>query len=225
MKQFFENLKLSSKQYKFFGIVITALGIISILIALMLLIVSVFLGAIVFGAIGVALIYSGWCFNKLSKLQTASANSSGKKSIKIGLLLVGVMFVQFILLGVFALTDDSLQTQNPTESETTTQESVGEEIDFDEATKSTTAPQTTIPQTTTPPTTVPPTVAPTQPITQQVIDPVEEYVAPEESEVTVYRTATGTKYHRTSSCGNGTYWSITLSEALAQDLEPCQRCY
>lgn len=41
---------------------------------------------------------------------------------------------------------------------------------------------------------------------------------------TVYVTRTGKKYHYSSSCNGGTYIASTLSRALAQGLQPCNKC-
>lgn len=41
---------------------------------------------------------------------------------------------------------------------------------------------------------------------------------------TVYITKTGSKYH-SHKCGNGTYYSSTLSEAKSMGLEPCKKCF
>lgn len=41
---------------------------------------------------------------------------------------------------------------------------------------------------------------------------------------TVYVTRTGKKYHYNSNCNGGTYIASTLSRALAQGLQPCNKC-
>lgn len=40
----------------------------------------------------------------------------------------------------------------------------------------------------------------------------------------IYRTKTGKKYHYNNHCGSGTYYEITLDEALAAGLTPCEKC-
>ena len=44
------------------------------------------------------------------------------------------------------------------------------------------------------------------------------------ADATVLITPTGSKYH-THQCGNGTYYPVSLSEALARGLTPCSKCY
>lgn len=82
---------------------------------------------------------------------------------------------------------------------------------------------------------------PTQPLTEQqpekpavsaVQSPIIQESAPIESapviETTsankIYITATGTKYHYSSTCNKGTYFESTLEEALAKGLTPCKKC-
>lgn len=45
-----------------------------------------------------------------------------------------------------------------------------------------------------------------------------------QAETTVYVTRTGAKYH-THKCGNGNYYSSSLSDAKARGLEPCLKCF
>lgn len=45
-----------------------------------------------------------------------------------------------------------------------------------------------------------------------------------DSQVTVYVTATGEKYHYENPCGNGTYYPSTLADAKARGLTPCDKC-
>ncbi len=45
-----------------------------------------------------------------------------------------------------------------------------------------------------------------------------------ENSRTVYITETGKKYHYENPCGNGTYFSVSLSEAKSLGLEPCKKC-
>ena len=56
--------------------------------------------------------------------------------------------------------------------------------------------------------------------TEKVVVETED---PDES-ITVYRTATGSKYHYENPCGNGTYYPISLADAERQGLEPCGKC-
>ena len=44
------------------------------------------------------------------------------------------------------------------------------------------------------------------------------------SQRTVYITKTGTKYHYDCNCGNNTYISVTLADALKLNLTPCEKC-
>lgn len=44
------------------------------------------------------------------------------------------------------------------------------------------------------------------------------------TEVMVYVTPTGKKYH-THKCGNGKYTKTTLKKAKARGLTPCKKCY
>ncbi len=46
----------------------------------------------------------------------------------------------------------------------------------------------------------------------------------DKKEIFVYVTRTGSKYH-THKCGNGTYYQVTLDQALARGLDPCSKCY
>ena len=41
----------------------------------------------------------------------------------------------------------------------------------------------------------------------------------------VYVTATGKKYHKSSTCGAGTYFESTLQQALEQGLTACDKCW
>ncbi len=41
---------------------------------------------------------------------------------------------------------------------------------------------------------------------------------------TVYRTKTGKKYHYENPCGNGEYYAVSLDDAKAAGLQPCQKC-
>lgn len=50
------------------------------------------------------------------------------------------------------------------------------------------------------------------------------YVETAQAETTVYITKTGSKYH-THKCGNGTYYAVSRSTALAKGLTPCKKCY
>ena len=45
-----------------------------------------------------------------------------------------------------------------------------------------------------------------------------------EASKTVYITATGKHYHYENPCGNGTYYAVSLSEAKARNLTPCEKC-
>lgn len=40
----------------------------------------------------------------------------------------------------------------------------------------------------------------------------------------IYITKTGKKYHYDNSCNGGTYYEVTLDEALARGLTPCNKC-
>lgn len=42
--------------------------------------------------------------------------------------------------------------------------------------------------------------------------------------ITVYRTATGQRYHYENPCGNGKYYPISLAEAERLGLTPCDKC-
>lgn len=46
---------------------------------------------------------------------------------------------------------------------------------------------------------------------------------PNES-ITVYITKSGERYHYENPCGNGTYYPITLAEALRRGYTPCRKC-
>lgn len=48
--------------------------------------------------------------------------------------------------------------------------------------------------------------------------------AVKENSQKIYRTKSGKKYHYENPCGNGTYYEVSLDEALAAGLEPCQKC-
>lgn len=45
-----------------------------------------------------------------------------------------------------------------------------------------------------------------------------------DSQVTVYVTETGKRYHYENPCGNGTYYPSTLANAKARGLTPCDKC-
>lgn len=49
----------------------------------------------------------------------------------------------------------------------------------------------------------------------------EPYV---EEAMIVYITPTGSKYHYKNPCGNGSYSSVTIDEALQRGLKPCEKC-
>lgn len=40
----------------------------------------------------------------------------------------------------------------------------------------------------------------------------------------IYRTKSGKKYHYENPCGSGTYYEVTLEEALSAGLTPCEKC-
>lgn len=48
--------------------------------------------------------------------------------------------------------------------------------------------------------------------------------AVKENSQKIYRTETGKKYHYENPCGNGTYYEVSLDQALAAGLEPCKKC-
>lgn len=45
-----------------------------------------------------------------------------------------------------------------------------------------------------------------------------------ESQITVYVTETGKRYHYENPCGNGKYYPSTLAKAKARGLTPCDKC-
>lgn len=51
-----------------------------------------------------------------------------------------------------------------------------------------------------------------------------QYSEQPEEEVYVLVTSNGSKYHL-RKCGNGTYYQVTLNEALARGLAPCSKCF
>ncbi len=77
--------------------------------------------------------------------------------------------------------------------------------------------------------TVEPTLEPTiEPTIQPTLEPTEEPTEEieEETEVIVYVTSTGSKYHNDCDCsGMNNPLELTLDEAIAQGYEPCSKCY
>ena len=59
----------------------------------------------------------------------------------------------------------------------------------------------------------------TEPTTSEATTAVDP-----DSQVTVYITKTGKKYHYENPCGNGTYYASTLANAKARGLTPCEKC-
>ena len=45
-----------------------------------------------------------------------------------------------------------------------------------------------------------------------------------DASVIVYRTGSGECYHHENPCGNGKYYEVTLAEAKASGLRPCEKC-
>lgn len=118
--------------------------------------------------------------------------------------------------------ETSIKTTTTTVEETTNETTTEKTVTTTQKTTTTTKATTTQKSTTTtkketttskPETTKPPTT------TKKVTTTVNP-----DSQVTVYKTATGEKYHYENPCGNGTYYPITLEEAKARGLEPCGKC-
>lgn len=110
------------------------------------------------------------------------------------------------------------ETSNETtekETETTTEETTTK--------PTTTKPITTKPTTTKTITEKQTTKATTVKATTTKAPTVRETEDPD-SQITVYKTKSGEKYHYENPCGNGKYSPITLSEAKARGLEPCEKC-
>ena len=122
------------------------------------------------------------------------------------------------------ITTEEIHTQvTTTENVSTTEETTEEttEVTTEETTVETTREITT--EETKPVYTQAETERPveTEPETTEKV--VVETEDPDES-ITVYRTATGSKYHYENPCGNGTYYPISLADAERQGLEPCGKC-
>lgn len=61
--------------------------------------------------------------------------------------------------------------------------------------------------------------------TTTIITTVEEITTTEQIKSHhIYITKTGKKYHYDNSCNGGTYYEVTLDEALARGLTPCNKC-
>ena len=50
-------------------------------------------------------------------------------------------------------------------------------------------------------------------------------ITEQQAQSIVYVTATGKKYHKSSTCGAGTYFESTLQQALEQGLTACDKCW
>lgn len=50
-------------------------------------------------------------------------------------------------------------------------------------------------------------------------------ITEQQAQSIVYVTATGEKYHKSSTCGVGTYFESTLQQALEQGLTACDKCW
>lgn len=48
--------------------------------------------------------------------------------------------------------------------------------------------------------------------------------AEQNNSIKIYRTASGECYHYENPCGRGTYYEVSLSEAKAAGLRPCEKC-
>ncbi len=66
---------------------------------------------------------------------------------------------------------------------------------------------------------------PSEPITVPPTEvSVEQSSETDSTQVVVYYTATGSKYHYENPCGRGNYLPCTLQEAIDRGLEPCDKC-
>ncbi len=61
----------------------------------------------------------------------------------------------------------------------------------------------------------------TEPETSTSQNTVETY---SEDTMTVFITASGSRYHYSSNCGSGTYFESTLEDAMAKGLTACKKC-
>lgn len=116
-------------------------------------------------------------------------------------------------------TTEKSETVQETEEETTTKATTTEKETSTKKATTTAKPTTTKKVTTTAkPTTTKKVTTTARPTTTKKVteDP--------ESSYRVYRTKSGEKYHYENPCGNGTYYEISLSEAKASGLEPCEKC-
>lgn len=128
--------------------------------------------------------------------------------------------------------NDSTQTGNLISSSTNTNTETTTEITTEESTivpETTTEESTTEEETTTKKTET--TTKKTETTTKKVTTTKKETTTKKvtttvdpDSQVIVYVTKSGEKYHHENPCGNGTYYESTLAKAKARGLTPCEKC-
>lgn len=110
------------------------------------------------------------------------------------------------------------ETETVTEEQTTAEETTQEQTTAEKTTKATEKPATTEKKTTTK------AAATTQKKVTTKKATATTKKADSAQSRTVYRTKTGKKYHYENPCGNGEYYAVSLDDAIAAGLQPCQKC-
>ena len=113
---------------------------------------------------------------------------------------------------------ETVTKEQTTAEETTAEETTQEQTTAEKTTKATEKPATTEKKTTTK------AAATTQKKVTTKKATATTKKADSAQSRTVYRTKTGKKYHYENPCGNGEYYAVSLDDAIAAGLQPCQKC-
>lgn len=113
---------------------------------------------------------------------------------------------------------ETVTEEQTTAEETTAEETTQEQTTAEKKTKATEKPATTEKKTTTK------AAATTQKKATTKKATTTTKKADSAQSRTVYRTKTGKKYHYENPCGNGEYYAVSLDDAIAAGLQPCQKC-
>lgn len=115
------------------------------------------------------------------------------------------------------------ETETVTEEQTTAEETTAEETTQEQTTAEKTTKATEKPATTEKKTTTKAAATTQKKVTTKKATATTKKADSAQSR-TVYRTKTGKKYHYENPCGNGEYYAVSLDDAIAAGLQPCQKC-
>lgn len=115
------------------------------------------------------------------------------------------------------------ETETVTEEQTTAEETTAEETTQEQTTAEKTTKATEKPATTEKKTTTKAAATTQKKVTTKKATATTKKADSAQSR-TVYRTKTGKKYHYENPCGNGEYYAVSLDDAIAARLQPCQKC-